>query len=160
MLQSKTGETIESILAEYRGRQGVMLHIFHRMQEAFGYIPEEAMKPMAEMLKTHPSQLFGSLTFYSELRTAPPPRVQVNQCLGPTCHLKGAEIVHDIIETRLGSPTWEGDRADHGVHEVECAGHCHLAPLVYLDDEPRTVTIADAAAFADEVKGRAHQGSH
>ena len=106
MLQSKTGETIESILAEYRGRQGVMLHIFHRLQEAFGYIPEEAMKPMAEMLKTHPSQLFGSLTFYSELRTAPPPRVQVNQCLGPTCHLKGAEIVHEIIETRLGSPTW------------------------------------------------------
>ena len=58
-------------------------------------------------------------------------------------------------------PRIHQQHAVHGQSGVACAGlelfernglaagHCHLAPLVYLDDEPRTVTIADAAAFAE-----------
>lgn len=156
MPQPPTPATIEAIVGEFRGRQGVLLHIFHRLQEAFGYVPQEAMEPVAEALRLHPSTVYGTLTFYSELRTEPPAPIEVRMCLGPTCHLRGAEVVKEVLEYRLGVP--HGSRrsasGDVEIREVECAGHCHLAPLLYVNGEPNgPVEIAAAAALADRVRG-------
>ncbi len=160
MVQSRTGETIDGIIDEYRGRQGVLLHVFHRIQAAYGYVPQEAMEPIAKAFRMHPSTLFGTLTFYSEFRTSPPAKVQVGMCLGPTCHIKGAEVVKAILEHKLGvheghQHGYGGDAPDFAIHEVECAGHCHLAPLVYVNGEPHgPVEIANAAALADDARSR------
>lgn len=141
------------ILRPYQGRKGVLLEVFHRVQEEYGYVPETAMEPIAKLLHLHPSTVYGSLTFYTEFRTSPPPRVVVGMCLGPTCHIKGAEVVKDILQRRLGLPAslQSGDNSC-GIHVIQCAGHCQHAPLVYLNGEARReVTVAAAAALADEV---------
>ncbi len=153
MLQSRTGETIDQIVNEYRGRQGVLLHVFHRIQEAFGYVPQEAMEPMASAFRIHPSTLFGTLTFYSEFRTVPPAKVAVGMCLGPTCHIKGAEVVKQILEYRLGLSGEHAAFPDVAIHEVECAGHCHLAPLVYVNGKPEGPVEVSAA---QQLAGRIH----
>ncbi len=145
-----TQEAVDAIVAPFRGRRGVLLEIFHQIQEHFGYIPKEAMEPIADALNMHPSTVYGSLTFYTELRTAPPPRVTINMCLGPTCHVNNADTIREIIEHRI-----EGNDGC-GIHVIQCAGHCHLAPLLYVNNSPRTnVKVSDAAAIADEAKSLA-----
>ncbi|MSQ09615.1 MAG: hypothetical protein EXR52_01215 [Dehalococcoidia bacterium] len=152
MLQSRIGETIDQIVNEYRGRRGVLLQVFHRIQEAFGYVPPEAMEPIAAAFRIPPSTLFGTLTFYSEFRTEPPARVQVGMCLGPTCHIKGAEVVKQILEYRLGLSGEHDASLDVAIHEVECAGHCHLAPLVYVNGMPEgPVEVSAAQQLADRI---------
>jgi len=156
MVASKTGETIEQIVNEYRGRRGVILQVFHRLQAAYGYVPQEAMEPIATALRIHPSTLFGTLTFYSEFRTTAPAKVEVGMCLGPTCHIKGAEVVKQVLEHRLGLSG--GDHhggSDVAIHEVECAGHCHLSPLVYVNGVPEgPVAIAAAAELAGRIQAK------
>ena len=147
-------ETIQSILRDYQGRKGVLLEIFHRVQHAYGYIPPEAMDPIAKTLGMAPSTVYGTLTFYTEFRTTPPPQVRIGMCLGPTCHVNGADIIKDILQYRLKLGK-EGVSPDNacGIHVVQCAGHCHHAPLIYVNDEVRSnVSIADAAALAKDVQ--------
>ena len=155
MPEAPTTSAITEIVRPYQGRKGVLLEIFHRVQEEYGYVPPEAMEPIARALGMRPSTVFGSLTFYTEFRTTPPPPVQIQMCLGPTCHINGAETIKAILEHRLGiNHQGEASTASDsgcGIHIIQCAGHCHLAPLLYVNGSPRiNVKIAGAATIADE----------
>ncbi|MEK7217035.1 MAG: NAD(P)H-dependent oxidoreductase subunit E [Chloroflexota bacterium] len=144
---------IEAVLRPYQGRKGVLLEVFHRVQEEYGYVPQSAMEPIAKLLNLHPSTVYGSLTFYTEFRTSPPPGILIGMCLGPTCHIRGAEIIREILQRRLGLSA-SGDTEDNscGIHVIQCAGHCQHAPLVYVNGAARReVTVGGAAALADEV---------
>ena len=154
MPESPTTQAVTEIVRPYQGRKGVLLEVFHRVQEEYGYIPPEAMEPIAKALGMRPSTVFGSLTFYTELRTTPPPPVQINMCLGPTCHINGADTIRAILEHRLGISGEEGsEESGCGIHVIQCAGHCHLAPLLYVNNLPRTnVKVAEATNLADEAR--------
>ena len=155
-----TREPLQDMLRPYQGRKGVLLEIFHRVQDAYGYVPPEAMEPIARTLRMHAPTVYGTLTFYTEFKTSPPPAAQIEICLGPTCHLLGAPVIREVLEYRLGIDKAGGtpDNAT-GLREVECAGHCHLAPLLYLNGAARgNVGIADAAALAEEARTAASVG--
>lgn len=156
--QSPAG--LDGILREYQGRRGVLLEVFHRVQEAYGYVPQEAIEPIARALRMHAPTVYGTLTFYTEFRTAPPPRVQINMCLGPTCHLQGAEAIKRILERRLQLDDGRSPDGAVGIHVVQCAGHCHVAPLVYLNGQVRgRLRMGDVAALAEEARALAEGGS-
>ncbi len=146
-------ESLTPILDKYRGRRGVLLQLLQEVQEEFGYIPQESIGPMSKAMNMAPSMIFGTATFYSELKTTPPPKVQVEMCLGPTCHLQGAEHIRAILKARLGlNDEWRTADNSVGIHIIQCAGHCHLAPLLYLDGEViANLKVADAAKFADSL---------
>jgi NADH:ubiquinone oxidoreductase subunit E len=145
--------SLADILQPYAGRKGVLLEVLHRVQEEYGYVPQEAMQPIADLLQMHPSTVYGSLTFYTEFRTSPPPPVQIDMCLGPTCHINGAEVVRDVLHHRLGLDAAGGSPDNScGVHVIQCAGHCQHSPLVYVNKSlRRAVSVVDAVAIADEV---------
>lgn len=121
-----------------------MLEIFHKVQEAYGYVPQEAMEPIARALRMHAPTVYGTLTFYTEFRLKPAAATSFEICLGPTCCLLGARVIQEILEYRLAG-------ADYEIREVECAGHCQFAPLLYLNGAIRAnVKVAGAAALAEE----------
>lgn len=133
---SGSGESIEEILADFPQRRGVLLAILHRVQDAYGYIPLETLDAIARHLNMTRSLVYGAITFYSEFRTTPPARNVIDMCLGPTCHLRDAQAIKRRIEERLSIGP-KGNAADGSVtlHVVQCAGFCHMAPLVYLNGE-------------------------
>ena len=156
-----SAESLESILDPYRGRRGVLLEALHKVQESYGYIPQEALGAISKALNQPPSLIYGTITFYAELRTQPPPATLVEICLGPTCHLRGARIIKGILEDKLGIGE-EGVTADGkvGIRVMQCAGHCHLAPLLYVNHQPRrNVRVRDAVLLAEETLGRNQEGS-
>lgn len=159
MPEQPTPPAIRELVRPYQGRRGVLLEVFHRIQEAYGYVPPEAMEPIARALGMHPSTVYGTLTFYTELRTTPPPQVQISMCLGPTCHIQGAETIRAILEHKLGIDNGEATQDDRcGIHIVQCSGNCHLAPLLYVNGLPRLrVQVADASVLAQEVLALSNQ---
>lgn len=140
-------QDIQEIVRPYQGRRGVLLEVFHKVQEAYGYVPQEAMEPIARALRMHAPTVYGTLTFYTEFRLKPAAAASFEICLGPTCCLMGARVIQEILEYRLQGSDFE-------IREVECAGHCQFAPLLYLNGEVRArVGVGTAAALAEEARG-------
>jgi NADH:ubiquinone oxidoreductase subunit E len=163
MHPAPTGENLEEILREFRGRKGVLLAVLHRVQEAYGYIPKETVAPIGKALGMAAPLVYGSLSFYSEFRTEPPAETEVAMCFGPTCMQRGAGHIRRILEHRLDIDPRKMRSADdkYGVRVLQCPGHCHVAPLMYVNGQNRSGgAVAQAAALADEVKSGAYVGKH
>ena len=155
MATARSGESLDDILKEFRGKRGVLLAVLHRVQEAYGYIPQEAIAPIGRALNLPAPQVWGTLSFYSEFRTQPPPQTEIHLCLGPTCHLRGADHIKRILELRLGidPKTLRSPSGEFGIHLLQCPGHCHVSPLVYVNEENVSgLQVGDAASLADRIK--------
>jgi NADH:ubiquinone oxidoreductase subunit E len=145
---------LEEFVADVKPDNADLLAVFHRIQEALGYVPREAVHLLAAKLRTTPAMVFGALSFYSEIRTEPPPRLTISWCSGPACRLKGSENIRRALESIIGVELGEStpDLA-LGLRLVQCDGTCALAPLVRLNDRPRgPLTVAEAIRLARELR--------
>src|SRR3990172_1919480 len=132
-----------------------MLTAFHRIQHEFGYVPREAIPLLAGQFRTTPAAIYGTIQFYSEVRTEPPARTTVEWCSGPACLLKGSANIRRALEAVLGCPM-NGATADRefGLRLVQCAGTCHLTPLVRLDGRYICPpTVSEAIELARGIRG-------
>jgi len=159
---AKAAPELEALIADVKPDNTDLLATFHRIQEAFGYVPPEAIPLLAAKLRTTPAKVFGAMSFYSEIRTEPPPRLTVSWCSGPACRLKGGENIRRalqaILGVELGQSTPDGAL---GLSLVQCDGTCAQAPLVRLNGRPRgPLTVAEAIRLARELRqtgGNGHQ---
>lgn len=162
-----TKEALSQLLAEFRGRRAVLLPMLHRVQEEYGYIPEVAVEVMAGLLGTSASLIYGAITFYSEFRLAPPPRVLLRICQGPACYLRGAKRLERIVSAltglTLGQQGRLGDQAPDGSvgFELEqCPGLCTLAPFVRINGQLQgNLRAAQLQGLLKEVLSERGKGS-
>jgi len=151
---TKSPPELEQLLADLQPDNADLLATFHRIQDAYGYVPRQAMSLLAEKLHTTPAMIYGAITFYSEIRREPPARTIISWCSGPACRLKGSENIRRALEAVLGIGLGEStaDKAV-GLHLVQCDGTCALAPLVRIDGRPKgPLTVSEAIKLARELK--------
>ena len=55
---------IARIIADYQGQKWALIPLLQEIQRVFGYIPPEAIQPIARSLGLFPSQVQGIITFY------------------------------------------------------------------------------------------------
>ena len=75
-----SAERAQTIIAAYSGRKGSALPIFHALQHAFGCVPDEAIRMVAEALNLSRAEVYGSVTFYHDFRKEPPGRRVLKIC--------------------------------------------------------------------------------
>ena len=159
---AKAAPELEALIADVKPDNADLLAVFHRIQEAYGYVPREAIPLLAAKLRTTPAKVFGAMSFYSEIRTEPPPRLTISWCSGPACRLKGGENIRRALESilgvELGQSTPDGAL---GLSLVQCDGTCSQAPLLRLNGRPRgPLTVSEAIRLARglrEAGGNGHQ---
>ncbi len=119
------------------GRQPeALIPILQVLQEHYGYLPEEAMRRVAETTQITPAALSGVSSFYDMFRHAPVGKHLVRVCTGTACHVAGAGRVEDALRRHLkikGGSDTDTDR-QFTVERVACLGCCTLAPVVRIDD--------------------------
>lgn len=63
MIPMKISETsvakIEEICREFDNDKGELINVLHKAQNAFGYLPEEVQKVVAQNLNTSLAQVYG-----------------------------------------------------------------------------------------------------
>ncbi len=150
-LLAKVGE----LIADLSPDNADLLTAFHRVQQACGYVPGEAIPVLAAKFRTTPAMLYGALDFYSEIRTAPPAETTVEWCSGPACLFKSSMNIRRVLETILGCGMNENtDDGAFGLRLVQCDGTCHLAPLVRLEGRYiGPLSVSDTIKLARELKG-------
>jgi NADH-quinone oxidoreductase subunit E len=149
-------------LAKYPdGRQAsaVIPLLWKAQEQAGGWVPEAAIRYVAEFLDMANIRVMEIATFYTMFNLAPVGRHHVQLCGTTPCRLRGAEdlihvcekrIVHQFEVTPDGALSWV---------EVECLGACVNAPMAqinydfYEDLTPEILTrILDDLAAGKEVK--------
>ena len=106
------------------------------VEDELGYIPEEAVREVAEFTHSTINDVWAVASFYPNFRFQPPCDHTVELCWGPSCHLVGAmPLIKAVLET-VGLKG-EGDTADGrlSVRYNTCLGACAQAPVISIDHQ-------------------------
>lgn len=125
------------LIDERRYLQGPLLPILHAMQEAFGFIPNEARSMIAEALNLSRAEVHGVVSFYHDFRAEPAPKLVVKLCRAEACQAMGGREAAQELLRHLGLE-W-GKCAPDGalvVEPVYCLGLCAAAPAALIGDKP------------------------
>lgn len=120
---------IAEIISRYKGQQWALIPLLQEIQEAVGYVPPEAIPPVAEAMGLFPATVAGVLSFYSQLHTEPRGKKVVTVCRGTACHVRGGQSILKLVKQHLGIE--EGETTpdlEYTLETVACIGVCALAP--------------------------------
>jgi len=129
--------TIVDACIERIGRQPCYaLPLLQAVQEAFGYLPEEAIERLSEKTDCTASTLWSVATFYDQFRLKPAGRYSIRVCVGTACHVKGSDQIYEAFRRYLKIAEGEDTDADRlfTVDRVACLGCCTLAPAVQIGE--------------------------
>lgn len=140
--------TVRELALARAGERGPLLEILHDVMAARGYIGDEDVREVADVLNLSVAEVHGVVSFYSDLRRTPPPARTVRVCRAEACQAVGAEELHDEVVAAVR------DRDDVEVREVFCFGNCALGPSVEVDGVLRgRMTAAQVLAAVDGRSG-------
>jgi formate dehydrogenase subunit gamma len=144
-----------SALRSLPAAERLILPALQRIQQVFGWVPDESVDLIAGELNVSRAEVVGVLTYYHDLRQSPPPEVHVQVCVAEACQSVGSRQFIRDLEAAYGVPL--GERVD-GVEfsAVYCLGDCALGPAAMVEgrllgrcDVER---IRDAVSRAQEVR--------
>jgi len=124
---------IAQITARYQDQQWPLIPLLQEIQQEFGYIPPEAIDPIARACQLFPSQVQGVITFYQQLYTTPRGKKVVRVCRGTACHVRGGKTILKLVKQHLGLE--EGQTTpdyEYTLETVACIGVCALAPNIVI----------------------------
>ena len=126
---------VDEILASYMGEKAELIPILQQVQQAFGYLPEEAMSRIAKFVDVPECTVFGTATFYTQFKFVPTGRNVIKVCRGTGCYVKGAPRILDEMEKALGIKDGETTPdMEYTLETVACFGSCALAPVMVVND--------------------------
>ena len=137
MLSEGTRTEILGLRDRYPHRRSALLPALYLVQDEQGYVSEESMVEVGDLLQLTPADVKSVASFYTMFFKKPVGRHVVDICTNLACKARNSEAVVQHIRTRLnvelGNTTADGR---FYVQEVECLGQCDLAPMIEVDMEP------------------------
>ena len=153
----------QEIIGRYPVPRSALIPLLHLAQEQDGYVTEDAMAHIAELVGITPAEVMGTCSFYEMLKREPVGDYMVNICNGISCHLLGsAELIHHAEATlgvRPGGTTADGKIT---LEAVECIAACTEAPCLQVNYRYRNqVTPEDFDQLVSELRdGTTRVASH
>lgn len=122
------------IIARYPLKKSALIPLLHLAQEQDGYVTEEAMEHLAELVEVAPAEVLGTCSFYEMFKREPVGKYVVNVCTNISCQLRGGEeLLHHLeesLEVRAGNTTPDGMFT---LGDVECIAACTEAPVLQVN---------------------------
>jgi NADH-quinone oxidoreductase subunit E len=128
-------DKLNQILEEYSGKNGALIPILQKTQEAYGFLSETNISIIAQKLNMSPAEIYGVATFYTQFRFTPVGKNVIRVCHGTACHVGGVKILDIMLNQKLGINPGETTRDNlFSIQQVACLGCCSLAPVVMIND--------------------------
>lgn len=129
-------QKFEDLLSVNKNNKDNIMEVLQKTQGIFGFLPEKAVKCIAETLKKPESEIYGIITFYSQFTLTPKAKYNVDVCMGTACFVLGAgdifEKVQDKLKIKAGQMTPDGKWM---LTSCRCIGCCGLAPAITINGE-------------------------
>ena len=122
------------LMALYPEVRSALIPILHLLQEQDGYLTEDGMAHVAELLDLAPAEVRGTATFYDMFHFEPVGKYLVAICTNIACMLQGAYRLLEHAEERLGvAPGGTTNDGLFTLEEAECLALCGNAPCVTVN---------------------------
>lgn len=143
------------IIARHDARPELLIQILHEFLETFAWIPEEAIRQLADELNLSRADVHGVVSFYHDFRTAPPGRHVIKICQAEACQAMGSSELAAHAESVLGLKMNQSTE-ELTLEPVYCLGNCACSPSIMVDgdtfgriDHQRFDEIVDLAKERD-----------
>lgn len=157
MIAKTYAEEIKGLLARYPDKKSAVLPLMHLAQREYGYMSDEAMKEVANILDLDPTHILSLTGFYTLYYEEPVGKYVLEVCNDLACALRGADEFLDMACNKLGIRQHE--TTDDGlftVIPVMCLAACDRAPMLqcnlkfeeHLDEEKFDQLLARLRAEA------------
>ncbi len=126
----------DTIIETVGGRKENLVEILQALQDKAGYLPEEALRRIADTTEISAADIEEVSSFYTQFRRKPSGKHRIRVCIGTACHVKGAQNIFDAFRKYLEiSASEDTDRERmFTIEKVACLGCCMLAPAVQIDN--------------------------
>lgn len=122
------------IVGRYPRKKSALIPLLHLAQEQDGWVSNEAMEHIAELLDLTPSEVLATCSFYEMFKREPVGKYLVNVCTSISCMLSGGDELLEHCEKSLG--VVPGATTADGLftlNEVECIAACTEAPCLQVN---------------------------
>lgn len=116
---------IDAIVAQYEQKRSALLPLMHLFQEHQGYVTQDAMRSVAQLLDVSPAVVESTVSFYTLFYRKPVGKYMLQVCRGLMCQINGADDIMVYFREKLGIGHLE--TTDDGLisyEEVECLAAC------------------------------------
>lgn len=129
-------ERIREEMSHYEDPKAASIEALKIVQQQRGWVSDQNIKAIAEVLKMSPDQLDGVATFYNLIYRKPVGEKVIHYCDSVSCWLLGAEQVRERISRRLGVGLAETtEDGQYTLLPIVCLGACDHAPVIMVGDE-------------------------
>ncbi len=134
--QDKRWKLVDATMRRMGQQSRGLIETLHTVQEAFGYLDEQALRYVAASLRVPLSRAYGVATFYHFFTLKPAGQHTCVICMGTACYIKGAPQLLDAVQRDLHvAPGETTDDGKVSLLTARCLGSCGLAPAVVYDQE-------------------------
>lgn len=129
-------DKVIEIVRRNKGRQGPLMPILQQINAAFNYLPESALRYVAQETGYPLSHILRIATFYSAFSITPRGKYIINVCLGTTCYVRGGDKLMEKFteELKIKEGETTKDRL-FTLRSVRCIGCCGLAPALMVNED-------------------------
>ncbi len=127
---------IDGQIAKYpEGRQAsaVVPLLWKAQEQAGGWLPEPAIRAVADRLGMAHIRVLEIATFYTMFNLEPVGRHFVQLCGTTHCMLRGSEELKDVCRRKIGPERHVSEDGALSWLEVECLGACANAPMAQIN---------------------------
>jgi NADH-quinone oxidoreductase subunit E len=127
---------MEAIIARYPRKRSAIMPLLHYSQSITGYINNEGIEIISELLELENAEVTAVSTFYTQYNNQPVGEYHVGVCTNTLCAVMGGDAIFAGLKEHLGIEN-DGVTADGKVslEHIECNAACDYAPVVMANWE-------------------------
>ena len=134
MLSPEERHEIEEELKRYPTKRAVSIDALRIVQRRRGWVSDEALRDVAELLEVSVDELDSVATFYNLIFRKPVGRHVIMVCDSVSCWIMGYDRIREHLTKRLGIQV--GETTPDGrftLLPIVCLGTCDHAPAMMVD---------------------------
>jgi NADH-quinone oxidoreductase subunit E len=136
MLTENERREIEAELQHYAQKRAVCIDALKIIQHYRGWVSDDGIRDLAELLEMTPDELDSVATFYNLIFRKPVGKHVILICDSVSCWIMGYERIREHLTARLRIKL--GETSSDGkftMLPIPCLGTCDHAPALMIDDE-------------------------
>jgi len=127
---------IDEARKKYPTALAAVMPVIYIAQEQNGYVSNEVMTEIANVLGIDKVNVLSVVTFYTMYHTKPMGKYHIQVCTNVSCMLRGGYEIWKQVKEQLGLENMEvSEDGKFSIEEVECMGACGNAPMIAINED-------------------------
>jgi NADH:ubiquinone oxidoreductase subunit E len=129
-------DLVRSLVKEKGFEKAELIPILHEINSKLGYISDDAIQELTDLMHIPASHIYSVATFYRMLSTEPHGRHVIQFCESAPCHVAGGRLVWQKLQSELGLQNGEtSDDEKWTLLTTSCLGVCGVGPVLVIDQD-------------------------